>query len=395
MLRGAIICPDRELGDRLVGALLESHRIGIVRRLEAYPNTVDLGRFLRAAAPEIVFLSIETRQQAMETAKRIEELAPGLHVVAVNRTCDPPTLLETMRAGIREFLSPPFEHQALLDTMQRIADLISLNPPVFETTDSVFAFLPAKAGSGATTIAVNTSLALSKMPDTNVLLADLDLNSGLVGFMLLLNQSPYSIVDAAENALDLDENLWPKIVSNKGGLDVLPVGKLSPGFRIETTQIRHILSYARRHYSHIFVDLSGMMEKYSMEVLHEAKRVYLVCTSELPSLHLCREKLAFLRSEDLGGRVSILLNRSQKREQISLEEMEKLFGMPIHMTFPNDYAGVHAALTTGKHVNSASPLGSRYRELAESMTTKKSPAMERKRGFMDMLTRKKTEAEAS
>src|SRR3989442_314764 len=211
MLRGAIICPDRELGDRLVSALLESHRIGIVRRMEAYPSAVDLGRFLRAAAPEILFLSIETRQQALETAKHVEELVPGVQVVAINRTCDPQILLETMRAGIREFLSPPFEHQALLDALERVANLISQTAPVFELTDSVFAFLPAKAGSGATTIAVNTSLALSRMEGTNVLLADLDLNSGLVGFMLLLNQSPYSIVDAAENALELDENLWPKI----------------------------------------------------------------------------------------------------------------------------------------------------------------------------------------
>src|SRR5436309_3819954 len=259
MLRCAIICWCRELGDRLVSALLESHRIGIVRRLEAYPNSVDLARFLRATAPEVVFLSIETRQQALESAKRIEEQAAGVQVVAINRTCDPPTLLETMRAGIREFLSPPFEHQALLDALGRVSDLVAQNPPVFETTDSVFAFLPAKAGSGATTIAVNTSLALARMPDSNVLLADLDLNSGLVGFMLLLNQSPYSVVDAAENALDLDENLWPKIISAKGSLDVLPVGKLSPGFRIEAAQIRHILSYARRHYSSIFVDLAGMM----------------------------------------------------------------------------------------------------------------------------------------
>jgi pilus assembly protein CpaE len=387
MLRGAIICPDRELGDRLVSALQESHRIGIVRRLEAYPNAVDLGRFLRAAAPEIVFLSIETRQQALESAKKIEELCPGLQVVAINRTCDPPILLETMRSGIREFLSPPFEQQTLHEALQRISELISQNPPIFETTDALFAFLPAKAGAGATTIAVNTSLALSKIPDTNVLLADLDLNSGMVGFMLLLNQTPYTIVDAAENALELDENLWPKIVSSKGNLDVLPVGKLSPGFRIEAAQIRQILTYARRHYSAIFVDLSGMMEKYSIEILHEAKQVYLVCTTELPSLHLCREKLAFLRSQDLAGRVHILLNRSQKRGQISLEEMEKLFGMPIHMTFPNDYAGVHEALTAGKSVNPASPLGSRYRELAENMLGKKAPAAERKRGFMDLLSR--------
>ena len=175
---------------------------------------------------------------------------------------------------------------------------------------------------------------------------------------------------------------------------MLPVGKLSPGFRIEAAQIRHILSYARRHYSSIFVDLSGMMEKYSIEILHEAKLVYLVCTSELPSLHLCREKLAFLRSQDLAGRVNILLNRSQKRGQISLDEMEKLFGMPVHMTFPNDYAGVHAALTAGKSVNATSPLGSRYRELAETMIAKKTPSAERKRGLMDLLTRKK-QVEAS
>jgi pilus assembly protein CpaE len=111
-------------------------------------------------------------------------------------------------------------------------------------------------------------------------------------------------------------------------------------------------------------------------------------------LHLCREKLAFLRSQGLVERVRILLNRSQKRGQISLEEMEKLFGMPVHMTFPNDYAGVHAALTSGKHVDASSPLGARYRELALSMLGKKPPVADRKRGFMDMLTGKKTQAEA-
>src|ERR1700738_2033724 len=109
MLRGVVICPDRELGDRLVSAILESHQVGIVRRMEAYPSAVELGRFIRAAAPEVVFLSIETRKTALESAKLIVTQAPGPQIVAINRTCDPPPLLETMQAGIREFLSPPFE----------------------------------------------------------------------------------------------------------------------------------------------------------------------------------------------------------------------------------------------------------------------------------------------
>ena len=57
----------------------------IVRRLETYPSAVDLARSLRASIPEVVFVSIEDRQTALETAKRIEEQAPGTQVVAVNR----------------------------------------------------------------------------------------------------------------------------------------------------------------------------------------------------------------------------------------------------------------------------------------------------------------------
>lgn len=376
------------MGDRLVSAILETREVGIVRRMESYPNTIELGRFMRAAAPEIIFLSIESRQVSLETAKHIEELLPGTQIVAINRTCDPPTLLETMQAGIREFLSPPFEPQPLKDTLKRIGEKILQNPPVFETTDSLFAFLPAKAGCGATTIAVNASLALSKLTPKGVLLADLDLNSGLVGFMLRLTDNLYSIVDAAENAQELDENLWLKIVSSKDNLDILPVAGMSPGFRIEAAQIRHILDYARRQYSAICVDLSGMMERYSVEILHEAKRVFLVTTAELPALHLAREKLAFLRGQDLDGRVSILLNRSQKKGQISLEEMEKLFGMPVFMTFPNDYIGVHKALTDGRAVTASSPLGGCLRELAETMVNKKAAAPVVKRGLMDLLTRR-------
>jgi pilus assembly protein CpaE len=263
------------------------------------------------------------------------------------------------------------------EAFDRVQGTLDQNPPTFDCTDALYAFLPAKPGSGTTTIAVNTALALASLAD-DTLLVDLDLNSGLVGFMMLL-QAQYSIVDAAENALDMDENLWSKIVTKSGKLDVIPVGKLSPGYRIENTQIRHLMDFARRNYRSICVDLSGMMERYSVEVLHEAKRVFLVCTPELPSLHLAREKLNYLRSQDLTGKVSILLNRAQKRHQISMEEMENLFGLPVHMAFPNDYTGVHRALTAGKPVDTSSELGRKYRELAQSMLPSPKQAEETKK----------------
>ena len=186
---------------------------------------------------------------------------------------------------------------------------------------------------GASTVAVNLSAALARMPDTRVLLADFDLNSGLTGFMLKLD-NPYSVTSAAENSLRMDEALWRQLVSVKGSLDVLPSGKINPGFRIEPAQIRSLLDFARRQYKAICVDLSGNLEKYSVEIQHESKRIFLVCTAELPSLHLAREKLAFLRSIDLEDRVDVVLNRAGKHDVVTAEEVEKLLGrpMPVHLS---------------------------------------------------------------
>jgi Flp pilus assembly CpaE family ATPase len=123
----------------------------------------------------------------------------------------------------------------------------------------------------------------------------------------------------------------------RGAVDVLQSGNMNPSCRIEPPQVRHILDYARRNYKAICADLSGNMELYSIEILHEATRIFLVCTPEIPSLHLAREKLNFLHSLEIGRNVDVLMNRAQKRGMVSLTEIERLLGHKVLMSFPNDY----------------------------------------------------------
>jgi pilus assembly protein CpaE len=367
MLRGVIICTDSELTSRIEEEVSSSSLIGIARKLTEYPTMVDLTRFLRAAAPNVVFLGMENPAKAVETAERIEAQAPGTQVIAINPSSDPEVLLHAMHAGIREFLAPPFECDTLQRILLRVQAELNRRPASIEHSNAVFAFMPSKAGVGCSTVALNTGIFLSHDPDSQALLADFDLNSGVLGFMVQA-RNQYNIVDAAENAFTLDEHLWPKMVWKHGDLDVLTAGRMNPGFRIEPTQIRHLIDFARRHYRVICADLSGMMEKYSLEVLQEARRVFLVCTPEMASLHLGREKLALLRDVNPDGRVSVLLNRVQKRQAIPLPEIENLLGCPVEMSFANDYAGVYKALTEGREVDPASELGGQYRQFASSLS---------------------------
>ena len=122
----------------------------------------------------------------------------------------------------------------------------------------------------------------------------------------------------------------------------------------------------------------------------------MVCTPEVPSLHLARERLRFLRTLDLGDRVKILLNRAQRHTLIPIAEVEKLLEHPVYMSFPNDYVGVHKAITAGKNVNPASELGAGFRALAESIRSKSKPPQPVKPGFMELLrSRKKAAVEPS
>jgi pilus assembly protein CpaE len=357
----------------------------VLRRLELYPQEVDLVRLVRACAPHVIFLSAESLTEALAVAKSVEAQAPGTQTVAVHHTCDPAILLEMMRAGVREFLSPPFATKALGEALLRINEIADRTPPPVDTTDRIFAFLPAKAGVGTSTIALNASAALADVPDTGVLLADFDLNSGMIGFMLKL-ENPYSLVNAAENSPQLDDNLWPQLVTSIGQLDVLPSGKINPGFRIEPVQIRHLMDFARRHYKVICVDLSGNLEKYSIEIMHEAKQVFLVCTQELPALHLARERLNYLRSLDLEERISVILNRVHKRALMGTAEIEKLLGLPVQLTFPNDYPGVHRALADGKRIDPSSELGKRFRAMADTILARKPLGAAQRRRFVEYFS---------
>jgi MinD-like ATPase involved in chromosome partitioning or flagellar assembly len=176
------------------------------------------------------------------------------------------------------------------------------------------------------------------------------------------------VTDAADNAPDMDENLWSKIVTSIGNLDVLPAGTAKAGYRIHSSQVRRMLEFAQRNYNAVCVDLSGMMEKYSVDLLQQMKQIFLVCTPEVTSVHLACAKLELLRTLEFDDRVSILVNRYDKRQGASaIAKMEALFQKKVFMTAPNAYAEVQKALVDGRPVKSSSDLGMSIDKLAQIM----------------------------
>jgi pilus assembly protein CpaE len=384
VLRSIIISPDVELASRLETAATKTGEVSINRVWNSYPSAIDLVRSLRAHAPEVLFLSFESIEKAQEIVECVEQQAGGVQIIAIHRTCDAKLLRETMRLGVREFLADPFERALLIDSIGHVKALLERKPLTTESTTEVFSFLPSKAGVGTSTLALNFSAALARRPNMRVLLSDFDLNSGMMRFLLNL-RNEYSVIDAVEHSLHIDENLWPQLVTTMDQLDVLHAGRVNPNLRIEGTQIRNLVEFMRRNYDALCFDLSGNLEKYSMELMQESKRIMLVVTPEIPSLHLAREKLHFLRGFDLESRVSVVLNRVLKKPLFTKAQVEELLGLPVVQSFPNDYVGVNKAMTAGKWMEADTEMGHMVADFAKSLIDKKPAAKESKK-FLEFLS---------
>ena len=365
-MRSIIISPDHELGRRLTAALEATGQVEVDRTLDRYPTAIELMRTLRALATEVVFINFDSLKQGLEIVQMLDADRSQRQIVGFQNHIDNAVLRETMRAGVREFLTEPFEPRAVLESVESIKTLLRERPAVSESTNQIFSFLPSKAGVGASTIALNVSGALARRPNTRVLLSDFDLSSGMLRFMLKLTNE-FSVPDAISRVGDMDENLWPQLVTPVAGMDVLHAGRVNPSYRIDAAQVANLVAFMRRTYQVLCFDLSGNLEKYSIELMQESKRILLVCTGEIPSLHLAREKLAFLRDMGLSGRVSVVLNRMRKNPLFSQVQVEELLGQPVTRVFPNNYLAVNHAVEEGKLLDSGTELGQSFAEFAAQL----------------------------
>jgi pilus assembly protein CpaE len=264
--------------------------------------------------------------------------------------------------------------------------VLERTPPKHESTTQIFTFLPSKAGVGTSTLALNIAAAMAGNLKQRTLLSDFDLSSGMMRFFLKLKNN-HSIIDAIQRHDDLDEESWAQLATSFGNLDVIHAGQIQPNFRVDPGQIHSLVDYFRRNYQVVCFDISGNLEKYSMELMRESRRVFLVCTQEIASLHLAREKLAFLREADMEARVSVLLNRCYKRPLVSKQQVEDLVGVPVMTMFPNDYNGVNQAMSAGTWITSDTELRKTFEHFAGEVLEKHPTSIARgKRKFLEFFS---------
>jgi Flp pilus assembly CpaE family ATPase len=272
-------------------------------------------------------------------------------------------LLELMQAGIRD-VSPGFNPADILRTANRaVVKLSGLD----DRAGELYAFVPAKPGCGATTVATNATAVAAGMSEEPTLLLDFDIRLGVTSF-LLKAEGNHTVIDALQQSHRLDHDIWSNLIAQRGNLHVLGSGPMDFSQTIPPENFSNILDYALRNYSRVSVDLPGTAEVYECETLLRCKRIFLVCTPETSALHVARRKSNWLRDMGLAEKVSMVLNHVDRRNTFSVADIERIIQLKVDYMLPASAQEVSRAVQKGIPIQGSSSLAKQIARLASDIS---------------------------
>jgi Flp pilus assembly CpaE family ATPase len=302
------------------------------------------------------------RGQGIELIRSLRESFPQVVILAALASPNLATAQAATKAGAWDYLLPPFAADPVAACLPLWGQTPALSSP-----GRMVCFLPARAGDGASTVALHVAEAAvderrARGFTGRVLLVDLDFQAGDVAFRLQLE--PLGTIADALEAADFSAPQWRNWVCRFGQVDVLasPPGAVIAN---ESSRIAALMSSAKVGYPFVVCDMPPAMYSSSPAVLKLADEVCVVCTPEITSLHFARRRIDELREAGVASdRISLVLNREGSHAWIGSEEANRVAGVPVSLRLANDYKGLQAAIVQGEVVAHRSLLGRQIREVA-------------------------------
>jgi cellulose biosynthesis protein BcsQ len=288
----------------------EAQDISLYRSLDRYPQAREAIQLLNSYAPQLLFLDIDDEEKAMTLELDTRSFNSGTTIIRIS-SCLDHLSQRSNGYGTFQVLRLPCDSGKFSATVHR-----ALEAQTCQKNASIFAFLPAKAGSGATTAALFVTSILSRMVHKKVLLLECDLHAGPVS--MLYNIRPeYSIMDALEDSHRLTDESWKRLATHLDGIDVLPSVSQQGVRRVSPWAYHRLLTFARSRYDLIICDLPEVVNEATEVVVRAAKAVLVVTTPALPSLLLAARRRHDLEKRGVGApNVKYILSRKLEGQTI-------------------------------------------------------------------------------
>jgi pilus assembly protein CpaE len=325
-------------------------------------------RQLQDSRSEVVIVDISARdpQRAIRAIELIRATTQQIAIFAIGEMSQPANIVASMRAGAGEYVDNSAGSEALLEALTRFSSSRT-RASAGAGRARVFTFLSAKGGSGCTTSAVNTALALQQAHGDVALL-----DFAPIGHAALhLNLRPqFGVLDALQNLHRMDVSLLDGLMTEtKEGLHLL-AGPQQP-YPTEPTpgEMARLFDLVVSHYRYVVVDASSRLDSSTRLLSDLSNAVLVVAQTDVVSLWSVGRIHNFLEEGTGRDRLRIVLNRYKKIPGFNDEDVEQVTNCKVLWKVPNAYQVISPSIDHGNPIvlQEGSEVSRSYRSLAETL----------------------------
>jgi len=286
--------------------------------------------------------------QAIKLIQRLTVECPKTAIISATHNASGDLILQSLRAGAREFLHLPIKADELKTVFDRISDFSATQVEAPKKKGRIVAVFSSKGGCGTSFIATNLAAANSE----RTVLVDLNLQAG--DLPLYLGVDPkYSIAEIVENRSRLDESLIMSFVTPvTSNLSLLAAPKQADSAdEIEPEHVFEVLQRLRESFDYVVLDPQHTFDSITLAALDQADEIVMVLSLDIPAIRSTQRALEIF--DRLGyprKKIRIVVNRWSKQIDLDLRQVEKFLGEPAIGFVPSDYQ------TTVNSINLGTPL---------------------------------------
>ena len=359
------------------GAALQ--RAGADRRLSKAHLTVQLGGINAAVdfyngqvTPNL--LIVETRlhgQPALDELERLAEVCDAAtKVVVIGRTNDVELYRELMRRGASEYLVAPLAPLQLIEVISGLY----LDPGA-TPIGRVIAFIGARGGAGASTLAHNVGWCIAEELHINTAIVDFDLPFGTLG-LDFNDEASQGVSDALSAPERLDDVLLDRLLIKRGehlSLFTAPAA-LERDYDAVPEAYEAVIDAVRQSTPCVVIDLPHAWTPWMKACLIAADEIVIVATPDLASLRNAKNIVELVKSSrpnDTHPQLVINQAGTPKRPEIPVKDFSETMGTDPLAVLPFDPALFGQAANNGQMLIELQPkaAGSEaVRRLARALT---------------------------
>lgn len=314
---------------------------------------------------DIVLVDVDPQgpRLAMRAIELIHSNAGNVSVFAAGTMTDASVIVAAMRAGAREYLERDAPAESFADAFKRFA-LASSRVPSSSNRARILTVTNAKGGAGATTVAVNTAIALQQSHGQTVLV-----DMALLGHAALhFNVRPgFGIADALQNLHRMDSSLLQSFLTLcKGNLQLLAGPQQPLQLAPSIGELGRLFDLLVTNFQYVIVDCSNRTDTLFRMVADLSNAVLLVAQTDVVSLWSAARVHSFLDQGTGRDRVHLIVNRFKKIPGFTDDDLHRVTNCKLLWKLPNSFHAVAPAIDKGNPVafNENGELARSFRGLA-------------------------------